>query len=85
MAYDNNNNNGGLVFIGALWKPGKDENGQPRAKAVLNGKLGNARVIILKNKNKTSENSPDYHIAVANPNREGQERNNNNGEDDLPF
>jgi hypothetical protein len=46
-----------LVKIGALWK-------QPKS---LQGLMGNARLIVLKNNYKEKENQPDYIVYVQNP------------------
>lgn len=50
-----------LVKIGALWK-GEDQNGNPK----LTGKLGDARLLVLKNTYKEEgSKQPDYVVYVA--------------------
>lgn len=50
---------GELVRIGALWQ------GREGSKAVLTGKMGDARLLIFQNTRKESENQPDYIVCVA--------------------
>lgn len=51
----------GLVKLGALWV--KEKNGTK----VLQGKMGDANVLILKNDYKKKAEQPDFHICVSTP------------------
>lgn len=58
-----------LYEICALWK-NETKNGD----MYLSGNLGNSKILILKNKNKTEDRQPDYRVLIA-----GKERGNPNG------
>lgn len=58
-----------LVKLGALWAGKKDRNGNP----MMTGKIGDARVLVLKNTYKEQENQPDYIIYVTNPDKDKPE------------
>lgn len=71
-----------LIEIAALWES-TDKNGNP----MLTGKMGNARVVVLKNTYKDKENQPDYRVYVTKNERREDTDNNQPAEDmdSIPF
>lgn len=55
-----------LTEIFALWK-----NTSKSGETYLTGKLGNARLLVLKNNYKEADNQPDYRVFVTKDEREG--------------
>lgn len=51
-----------LVEIMALW-----ENQSESGETYFTGRMGNAKVIVFKNKYKTSDKHPSYRVYVQNP------------------
>ena len=63
-----------LVEIFALWK-----NTSKSGETYLSGKMGNSRVLVLKNNYKETDNQPDYRVYVTKDDREGNGNGNGNG------
>jgi|GEM_PF-2500823 uncharacterized protein (DUF736 family) len=68
MADQKENN---LVEIFALWK-----NTSKSGETYLTGKMGNGRVLVLKNNYKEADNQPDYRVYIT---KNDQENGNGNG------
>ncbi len=70
----NQNKQGGLIEIGALWYSTKTP-------GVMSGTFGNrARIVVIPNKFKEKDNQPDMKICIA-PNDKPQQQK----EDDVPW
>ena len=81
---------GEIIKIGALWS-GKTKNGDP----CFTGKMGDAQLLVFRNKFKEQPKQPDYIVYVAKPitKREPSQADIDYGannphivdEDDIPF
>lgn len=70
-----------LVKIGALWV-GADKKGNPQ----LTGKMGDARLLVLKNNFKERDNQPDYVVYVTkNERRDNGEEQRPLEQEEMPF
>lgn len=68
-----------FIKISGLWL-----NESSKGEKYFSGYLGNARIMIFKNKSKKEDNHPDYNMFVVPPAQE-QGSGENDGEDDVPF
>lgn len=57
------NDGGSGVFIGSLWRTPKDKEG---AKSLATGYFGNCRLVMVRNRNKSSDNQPDFYLLAFN-------------------
>lgn len=73
MPNHNDNEQNDMILLGGLWI-----NESASGHKYMAGRLGlGGKVLIFRNKNKTNENQPDYHMFLAR-----QQRQNGDGEDD---
>jgi len=73
----NGSNDSDMVMLTGLWlNEAKD------GSKFMAGQLGNARVLLFKNKNKKGEKSPDYFLFLASPHEKSDEDKEG---DDNPF
>lgn len=75
------NDKSDMAYIGGLWL-----NESKAGEKYFSGSFGiGARILIFKNKNKESDNHPDYNMYIV-PNEKREETNQDiPDEDDVPF
>lgn len=80
---DDTQQNNDMVYLGGVWA-NRDKNGQ----IYFSGYLGNAKLFLFKNKNKTNDKQPDFYMQIANNTKkqsvDGDELEKELG-DDIPF
>lgn len=73
------------LIIGGLWKTPKEKIKSGEAKSLAGGYFGSLRIVIVPNKNKKSENSPDLLAILFNNEKKYSSTTEKEEEDNLPF
>jgi hypothetical protein len=71
--------NSDLIMIGGLWL-----NESQSGNKYMSGSLGMAKLLVFKNNNKRTSDSPDYFMYVA-PKEQEQRHDDEQDEGDIPF
>jgi len=71
------------IYLTGLWTRDSKFN---EGEKYMSGYLGNAMIVVTKNKNKNFDNSPDYFLKLVQKKQKDDEDNKDSKDDlDLPF